>query len=131
MNGHRSRYCLTKTGSQKFGDLAEELAIKHLQKKGYKILATNYRYGHKEIDIICEKGDQVVFVEVKAARAKSFGPPEGWVDGKKRKNLIIAAQAYIQENELSDKSFRFDVITCTKTRDGFDINHLESAFFAE
>jgi len=122
---------LTKTGSQKFGDLAEDLAVKHLIQKGYEILHRNYRYGHKEIDIICQKKNQVVFVEVKAARAKTYGPPEGWVDKRKQQNLIQAAQAYIQEFELENKSYRFDVIACTKTRDGFEVNHLESAFLVE
>lgn len=47
------------------GSKGEELAVAHLQKQGYKILATNWQWLHKEIDIIAQKKSFVVFVEVK------------------------------------------------------------------
>ena len=48
------------------GDKAEEIAVKYLVDKGYSIKKRNFSFGKiGELDIIAEKDDTLVFVEVK------------------------------------------------------------------
>ena len=47
------------------GNLGEDLVVKYLISKNYKIIARNYRFGHLEIDIITSLGKEFVFFEVK------------------------------------------------------------------
>ncbi len=112
------------------GRKGEEISIDYLRKKGYEILKRNYRFGHKEIDIVAKAGNTIVFVEVKAGRSKKFGEPFEKVDLKKQKKLIQAAQAFIQENQIQDCDFRFDVISLDLKGEG-KIKHIKNAFMVE
>ena len=51
------------------GKKGEALAAKYLKKRGYKLLAKNYRTPFGEADLIFSHGEQTVFVEVKTPRA--------------------------------------------------------------
>jgi putative endonuclease len=108
----------------------EKLAVDHLRVNGYDIVATNYRHGRKEIDIICTKDNELVFVEVKGGRSAAFGDPVYRVNDRKRDSIVKVAQAYLQESEIAYQSYRFDVIV-VKEKDGrHEIEHLPGAFTA-
>ncbi|MDE7148814.1 MAG: YraN family protein, partial [Bacteroidales bacterium] len=47
------------------GKRGEQAAKAYLEARGYTVLAMNYRAGHREIDLIAQTGDRLVFVEVK------------------------------------------------------------------
>ena len=47
------------------GKEGEEYAVKYLIDKGFKIIDRNFNSLNSEIDIICSKGDMLVFVEVR------------------------------------------------------------------
>ena len=66
-----------------FGQMAEKKAALYFRKKGFRVLAKNYRYRKAEIDLIVQKNDQLVAVEVKARSSKSFGAPYSFVSSKK------------------------------------------------
>lgn len=91
------------------GAYGEQRALAYLQKKGYGLLARNYRYGHKEIDIIMQDGECIVFVEVKSRRGDRFGAAREAVDARKQQNLITAARRYLQAGRLETPA-RFDVV---------------------
>ena len=59
--------------SHNLGIKGEDLAAEHLKKSGYKILFRNWKWGKNEIDIIAEKDDTVVFVEVKTRTDEFLG----------------------------------------------------------
>lgn len=59
-----------------FGQDSETIARSFLLKKGYSILESNWRSGHKEIDIIAKDGEMLVIVEVKARNVNSPQPPK-------------------------------------------------------
>ena len=113
---------------QKLGEKGEVLAEEYLKRKGFQILKRNYRYGHKEIDLIGKDRNTIVFVEVKAARSKSFGAPQQWVNLKKQKNLIEAAYHFIQNENITDCDFRFDVLAISYEKSGEIIDHIRNAF---
>lgn len=112
-----------------FGKWGEDLAVHYLSEKGYAILERDWRYGHKDIDIIAISDDTLVFVEVKTRRNDTFMRPEQSVDWKKIKNITLAANHYVKMNGI-DLQIRFDIISIVaKGTDGkCSIDHIESAF---
>lgn len=112
------------------GTKGEDISVEFLKGKGYRILKRNYRYGHKEIDIVARDKNTVVFVEVKTGRSKKFGEPFEKVDSRKQEKLVQAAKAFIQENQIKGCDFRFDVIS-VDLRGDRKIEHIENAFMAE
>jgi putative endonuclease len=92
------------------GNKGEMLASRYLLDKGYAVHHHNWRSGHKEIDIIAQERNVLVFVEVKSRTSEAFGNAYDAVDDKKIRLLISAAQAYISKYNI-DLKFRFDIIT--------------------
>lgn len=109
------------------GDLGEELAAMYLKEKGYEVLHRKWRYGKEEIDIIAQEKDELVIVEVKTRSGSFFGEPEDFVNRKKQKHLVKAANAYMEEND-TDMEVRFDVIGIILTGSSHQINHIKDAF---
>ncbi len=90
--------------------IGEGFAAAHLQKKGYHILAQNYRAQRGEIDLVARDGDCIVFVEVKTRRSLKFGLPQDAVTLRKQQQISKIALAYLQSQNLLDALCRFDVI---------------------
>ena len=67
-----------------FGRHCEFMARTYLEQQGYLILETNWRSGHKEIDIIAKEGEMLVIVEVKARKNEDFMFAEDAVDDLER-----------------------------------------------
>ena len=109
------------------GEKGEQEAVKYLEGKGYHILERNWRYRHEEIDIIAEADDHIAMVEVKARTNRNYGSPAEFVSRTKQAHLIKAANAYVDQNELT-KDIRFDVISIV-FKPGFALEHLQEAFY--
>jgi putative endonuclease len=111
------------------GTNGEQLAAIFLKNKGYLILETNWRAGKKEIDIIAENSDSIVFVEVKTRSNFNYGFPEEAVTDSKKKLLKLAAEVYYEQKQPV-KSPRFDIISILqKGQKTQEIIHLEDAFY--
>lgn len=110
------------------GKLGEELAVKHLQKEGYKIVETNFFFQKAEIDIIAQKEDTLAVVEVKTRSSDDYGNPQDFVKPAKIQLLVKAINEYVISKDL-DFKIRFDIIAITKTEKDFTIEHLEDAFY--
>ena len=113
------------------GAWGEELAGKHLRKKGYRIVCRNYRCRGGEIDLIVENREYLVFVEVKLRKSDAFANAAEFVDFRKQQRIKITAMHYLAEQE-TEKQPRFDVIEIyapfgTDTKKP-TIIHLEDAF---
>jgi putative endonuclease len=119
---------MLKKYKQRLGKSGEDMAASFLEKKNFEILERNYRYGHKEIDIIGRDKNTVVFVEVKTGRSTNFGSPQEWVTLRKQKSMIEVAQDYIQKNDFRDFDFRFDVVAISFEKGNAKIEHIENAF---
>ncbi len=110
------------------GKKGEELAVKYLENKSYKIAALNWRFGNNEIDIIAENKDVLAIVEVKT-RTSYFGAEAVTTITKtKQRFLIKAANAYLIKNDI-EKEARFDVITVVIIGNNYTIEHIEDAFY--
>ena len=107
------------------GKWGEDAAAKYLQQKGLTILERDWQSGHRDIDIIAQDGDTIVFVEVKTRRNRQFTDPEQAVDYRKRRNLLYAMNHYVKFKRL-DQELRFDILTVVGTGEGEpEIEHIE------
>ena len=111
----------------KTGNQGEDLAADFLQKKGYQIVARNYRYKHAEIDLIVKKDSFIVFVEVKTRSYSFYGEPEAFVDSRKAATILRAAEQYTYENKY-EGNIRFDIVS-VKISVKPEIVHFEDAFY--
>lgn len=112
-----------------YGQWAEEKAVEHLLMEGYLIRERNWRPGtsHKEVDIIAQREDVMVFIEVKARKDDRYDPLES-VTSAKMRNMVRAADSYLR-SMAEDYSFRFDIITINgPDEESFELEHLEDAF---
>lgn len=109
------------------GKLGEKLAARYLLYHGYTILASDWHYGHKDLDLVCAKDGVTVFVEVKTRATDNYGSPAEAVDARKIRNLIQSAQSYMVRHNI-DGRIRFDVVTVVGTAEPFQITHLPDAF---
>jgi putative endonuclease len=91
------------------GDRGENLAARHLQSRGYKIIARNYRCELGEIDIVARDGRTLVFVEVKT-RAYDDPAPEDQVNPAKMHQLTKAAKVFLSRYGTPQPPARFDVV---------------------
>ncbi|MEE9166262.1 MAG: ribonuclease HII [Candidatus Neomarinimicrobiota bacterium] len=107
------------------GQWGEKLAARELVHRGYEIVEMNYiaaPFG--EIDIIARRDRTLVFVEVKTASQKTFGPPQIRLDGKKLRKLDSAFEVYLGRHEdVSD--CRFDLITVFYGKGQPAVRHFE------
>ncbi len=110
------------------GKIGEELAAQLLLAKGYDILIRNYQYDRAEVDIIAQKDNLMVCVEVKTRNSDFFGDPQTFVTPSKIKQIVKAMNAYLEENEIELET-RFDIIAVLKNSTTEQLTHYEDAFY--
>lgn len=110
-----------------FGKISEDRAVAYLMAQGYTIRDRNWKFGHKEIDIIAQKNNDLVIVEVKARKNDLYGDAIDAVTNKKIYRIIQAANAYVQYHRIN-LNVRFDIIAITGEPGRQTIEHIEDAF---
>ncbi|RYZ45071.1 MAG: YraN family protein [Sphingobacteriales bacterium] len=111
------------------GALGESLAWAYLRAKGHIILQTNFRIGHKEIDVISLCGDILVFTEIKARSTYAFGYPEEAVSRRKQQLVKQAAEFYCLDHPQYTQ-FRFDILSLLIQKNEIqEAVHFEDAFY--
>ena len=115
--------------TKKTGDFGENIARAFLESKGYTILAQNFRFKRREIDIIVCDNEYIVFIEVKTRTNIAFSLPSQSVSAAKQNSIISAAQGWLFENETTLQP-RFDVIEIYRNikTDKNYVRHIQSAF---
>ncbi len=116
--------------SRSIGLWGEAQVASYLRKRGYQILAHQYRCRFGEIDLIAQKDDTVCFVEVKTRSQTAHGLPREAVTPQKQEKLRKTALFYLSANEL-ELPARFDVAevyTDGRLLFGRHIEYLENAF---
>lgn len=109
------------------GNKGEQLAVDYLIKNNYRIVKRNYRYLKAEVDIIAQKRNMLIGVEVKTRTSNYFGNPQEFINQKKIKLLVSALDYFVVENDL-DVEVRLDIIAILKQKNVFQIEHLKDAF---
>jgi putative endonuclease len=103
------------------GRRGEGLAIEHLERAGYRIVAANFSLPigrnardalvNAEIDVVAYDGPTLCFIEVKTRASDEFAAPQANVDLRKRRQIARAARGYRRMLGLTGSSYRYDVVT--------------------
>ena len=114
------------------GKTAEDKTVSFLRKNGYRVIKRNYSCRFGEIDIIAEKGEFIVFVEVKARKENGIVSPLEAVDSAKLQRIMLTAEDYISKTECQAQP-RFDIaqVTVKEVENGkisYSLHYLENAF---
>lgn len=111
--------------TKQIGDAGEEIAARHLVAQGLQVLARNFRVKGGEIDLVCQEGTTVVFVEVRRRARTDFGGAAWSITPTKQKRLILAARHWLGRH--GDAACRFDCILI----DGETLEWVRNAFSAD
>ena len=113
------------------GTAGEDLACRHLEAAGFRILVRNFRCRSGEIDIVASERATTVFVEVKDRGSRSHGEGFEAVTFRKRQRIVRAARLYAASKGLSESPLRFDVISIDRSSEPPRIRHDRGAFDAD
>ena len=107
------------------GRFGENEAARWYLRRGYEVVARNWRCTAGEVDLILRGGDVVVFCEVKARASNEFGGPEGAVNWSKQRRLRRLAATWLAEVRPANViTVRFDVAAVV----GAHVEVIEGAF---
>ena len=95
---------------RELGRWGEWIALKHLRKLGWDIVARNWKGFQGEVDLIAYDGPFLVFVEVKTRRCPTSLPGEESVGWKKERKLDELAFDFLLRHEIANTPVRLDVI---------------------
>ena len=112
------------------GNIGERLARVHLEAKGYRIIATNYRCRWGEVDLVAMDGATLVFVEVRTRRGDALVTPEESVTSEKAQRLALTAQDFMERQAWAsdDIHWRIDLVAIRlgAGRRVLEVRHLEN-----
>ena len=117
------------------GRIGEEIAVAHLEARGFSLLTRNYRTRRGEIDLIAFDGCTLIFVEVKtqqmeSAQAQVRPNPLEWLSTRQQKRRRPLAMAWLYDRTHPRpvaRNIRFDAIGVVLDEQGakVDLEHLE------
>ena len=99
------------------GRRGEDLAHRFLRRRGFIVVARNYRLaaGDAESDLIAWEGESLVFVEVKTRESGEYGSPERAIGEEKRAHMVRVAREYTRKTGTPWERVRFDIVTVLLT----------------
>ena len=119
---------------QDYGKIGDQLTADYLRRYGFLISKTNYHSRYGEIDIVAQKEDLLLFVEVKTRALYSLVSPSEAVDAPKRRRIRMTALDFIRKTGETYR-YRFDVCEVTVLPEGtsprFRLNYIKGAFLAD
>ena len=105
----------------------ERAAAAFLRRRGWRVLALNWRGAGGELDLVAARGDVVAFCEVKT-RADESALVEP-LTALQRVRIVRAAAAYLSARpQLAGRAARFDLITVRAGRWRRTVRQLPGAF---
>lgn len=104
--------------SQQLGQWGEALATRHYRGLGYTILDHNWHCQHGELDLVCSKGDELVFVEVKTRSTHAYGSPEEALSERQQLRIQKSAWTYMEQHDLLQSDWGIDLLAVERGRDG-------------
>lgn len=111
-----------------FGARGEAIAAEILTSRGFQVLSRNWRHKHLELDIICRKNNEIIFVEVKTRRSAKYGGGAAALTPQKQRKLLAASQFWLMENNLWGSPCRFDLICLYGFGANFRMEYYANAF---
>lgn len=100
------------------GRRGEELAVAALARRGYRVVARNWRCPAGEVDAVARRGAAWHFFEVRTRRGRAFGTPEESLTPAKQRRMINVALTYLAQHELHDVDWRVGFVAVEMDRTG-------------
>ncbi|MDQ3588092.1 MAG: YraN family protein [Actinomycetota bacterium] len=125
---------MTSDHRQRLGVLGETLACRHLEARGYSVIARNFRTRHGELDLVVADSHCLVICEVKTRVGRRAGiEPLAAVGRAKRSQVRRMARQWLAERSPEGPrpaELRFDAIGITLDGRGrlVELDHVEAAF---
>ncbi len=114
------------------GRIAERLARRFLEKRGLRLLASNYSCRYGELDLVMSHRQRLVIVEIRYRRDRRFMTPGESISLVKRKRIARATLHFIQHNPRHQhQPVRFDVVSLSGPLDESRIDWMTGAFTAD
>lgn len=118
---------------RRIGVLGEQHAHRHLERRGYRVVAVQARTRHGEIDLIAVDGPTLVFAEVKTRVARRGASPWTSLHPRKQAQVRRLAVAWLAENADArprTREIRFDALLVTVDPTGSlrSVDQIEAAF---
>src|SRR5687767_1416815 len=93
------------------GRHGEDLALRALEREGFRIVGRNLRTRRGEIDVVALEGSTLCFIEVRLRSRADYGSSAGSVDARKRRRVIDATRELLaRERFPRHAALRFDVV---------------------
>jgi len=110
------------------GSRGERAALEVYLRRGYRLIARNWRSRIGELDLVLARDGIVVFCEVKARRGSRLGGPFEAVGPAKQRKLRALAEAFLLAHRLAAEGVRFDVASVVVSSAGPRVHVFEDAF---
>lgn len=118
--------------SKQLGNAGEERAAEWLTEQGYRIIARNWRKQTGEIDIIAQKDDTIVFIEVKTLVHTTINDLDIIINARKQGRICKTAKYFLAlHREYNQMHVRFDVVIIPGdpvNKHSVEPMHLKNAF---
>lgn len=109
------------------GRYGEKLAVRHLELQGFAVLERRWRCARGELDVVAVDDGCLVVVEVKTRRSVTAGAPEDAVTPAKLARLRLLTGLWLDQQEVSWRDVRIDVVTVLLPRSGpAHVEHLRA-----
>lgn len=125
---HRIRECFSPKRERRLaggstraarGTFGEDLAADHCKRVlGYRVIVRNWCYKRDELDLICQDGEVLVFIEVRARAEDALVSGFYSVDRHKKNILRRGCRNYLKRLHSPPKHFRFDIVDVSISKDG-------------
>ena len=109
---------------RQLGASGEEAAAAAYRRRGWTVVARNWRCREGELDLVLARDGVLVFCEVKTRTTDRYGGPAAAVTPIKQARIRRLAMRWLAESECGAKRLRFDVAV---VRDA-EVEIIESAF---
>jgi putative endonuclease len=110
------------------GALGEDAAADVYRRRGYRVVARNWRCQLGELDLVAERRGVLVFCEVKARRGSGYGGGFEAVTWRKQAKLRALAELFLRTCGSRPLSVRFDVASVAVRGPSSAVELFEDAF---
>jgi putative endonuclease len=110
------------------GRTGEDAALRVYERRGFALVARNWRCPLGELDLVVVRRDLLVFCEVKTRSGPAFGGGYEAVTRAKRRRVRNLAELFLQRNAFEHARVRFDVASVWLDGRGADVEIFENAF---
>jgi putative endonuclease len=110
------------------GRAGEDAAACVYERRGFVVVARNWRCAVGELDLVLLRRGLLVFCEVKTRSGPAFGGGYEAVSWSKRRKIRSLAEVYVEQHGFAQAAVRFDVASVWLSRGRPDVEVFEDAF---